>query len=223
MPKFDPAVSIGPWKGGQDIGVTISYLHASRLKDPLVIHPLLACLTWDPKPYGKYIFWNVVEFPAMACIYIDYDETPTVSVIYSSAATSNREANRMIKERFQPATSPKVEELHLLHYDTGWSIRIANRLGVNITDVFQGIFDFFASPLYVDELGEMHPSAVRTMEQQYFERRAQGFYDTFEGYRKSDALLNMTYFNGIRYDPSAAERKLNFRATNVFILSLNNC
>jgi hypothetical protein len=53
---------------------------------------------------------------------------------------------RLIKERFQPATHPKVEELHLLHYDTGWaygvtqfaacgadarwSIRVANRLGV---------------------------------------------------------------------------------------------
>lgn len=26
---------------------------------------------------------------------------------------------RLVKERFQPATHPKVEELHLLHYDTG--------------------------------------------------------------------------------------------------------
>ena len=43
-------------------------------------------------------------------------------------------ARRMIKERFQPATSPKVEELHLLHSDTGWSIRIANRLGVKSVD-----------------------------------------------------------------------------------------
>lgn len=207
MPKFDPAVCIGPWKGGQQVGVTIPYLQAAKLKRPLLIHPLLECLTWDPKPYGKYISWNVVEFPMMACIYIDYDDTPT----------------ELVKERFQPATSPKVEELHLLHYDTGWSIRIANRLGVNLTDVLQGVFEFFASPLYVDELGEMHPRAVRIMEQQYFEKRAQGFYDTFKGYRKSDALLGQTYFNGIRYQPELAERKLNFRATNVFILSLGNC
>jgi hypothetical protein len=60
-------------------------------------------------------------------------------------------------------------------------------------------------------------------EQQYFEKRAQGFFDTFEGYRKSDALLAMTYFNGMRYDPVAAERRLNYRATNVFVLSLGNC
>lgn len=26
---------------------------------------------------------------------------------------------RFVKERFQPATSPKVEELHLVHLDTG--------------------------------------------------------------------------------------------------------
>jgi hypothetical protein len=25
----------------------------------------------------KYLSWNVVEFPAMACIYIDYDDTAT--------------------------------------------------------------------------------------------------------------------------------------------------
>lgn len=48
MPKFDPAVCIGPWKGGQSIGVVASYLQASQLKQPLKIHPLLACVTWDP-------------------------------------------------------------------------------------------------------------------------------------------------------------------------------
>ncbi|WWD17496.1 hypothetical protein CI109_101937 [Kwoniella shandongensis] len=129
----------------------------------------------------------------------------------------------LIKERFQPATSPKVEELILLHDTTGWCIRVANRLGVNITDVLTGIFDFFASPLYVDELGEMHPRAVRVMEQQYFEKRAQGFHDIFEGYRKSDALLGMTYFNGIRYNDDLVMRKLNYVATNVLVLSLGNC
>ncbi|KAL7421557.1 hypothetical protein Q5752_003326 [Cryptotrichosporon argae] len=256
MPKFDPAVSLGPWKGGQNFGVsalaaltplaplalaalvsqpliagvTLSYLHASALRSPLAIHPLLACVTWDPKPYGKYLAWNVVEFPALACIYVDYDDTPTGACLGLLADLWARELV-FVKERFQPATSPKVEELHLLHEDTGtedgtdgsWSIRVANRLGVNITDVLQGIFDFFASPLYVDELGEMHPRAVRIMEQQYFEKRTQGFFDTFAGYRKSDALLGTSYFNGIRHDADVCTRRLGFAAPNVFVLSLGNC
>jgi hypothetical protein len=67
------------------------------------------------------------------------------------------------------------------------------------------------------------PTTTDIREQQYFEKRAQGFFDTFEGYRKSDALLAMTYFNGMRYDPAAAERRLNYRATNVFVLNLGNC
>jgi hypothetical protein len=67
------------------------------------------------------------------------------------------------------------------------------------------------------------PRLLTVREQQYFEKRANGFHDTFEGYRKSDALLAMTYFAGIRYDPEMAERKLNYRATNVFILTLGNC
>ncbi|WVQ82399.1 hypothetical protein IAT38_004527 [Cryptococcus sp. DSM 104549] len=221
MPKFDPPLCIGPFKGGQQIGVVIPYLQASKLKDPLKLHPLLECLTWDPKPYGKYMEWNVVEFPAMACIWIDYDDTPTGRLRIRTRARLT--VRRLVKERFQPATSPRVEELHLLHDSTGWSIRIANRLGVNITDVLTGIFDFFASPLYVDELGEMHPRAVRVMEQQYFEKRQHGFYDLFEGYRKSDALLNMTYFGGIRYDPEFCMHKLNFVATNVLVLTLGNC
>ncbi|ORX36892.1 hypothetical protein BD324DRAFT_651367 [Kockovaella imperatae] len=178
-------IEIGPFKGGQNVGVTIPYIQAATLSLPLRIHPLLECMPWMPKiTYPRYISWNVVEFPVTA----------------------------MIKERFQPATSPKVEELHLLHDETGWSIRIANRLGVNVTDVLTGIFDFFASPL-----------AVRVMEQQYFEKREYGFYDTFLGYRKSDALLNKTYFDGIRYDPDEAFKRLNYRATNVMVLSLNNC
>jgi hypothetical protein len=33
----------------------------------------------------------------------------------------------------------------------------------------------------------------------------------------------MTLQDGIRWDPVAVERKLNFKATNVLVLSLNNC
>ncbi|UOH80717.1 hypothetical protein LQV05_003374 [Cryptococcus neoformans] len=68
--------------------------------------------------------------------------------------------------------------------------------GITCEDVLFAIYDFFASPLYVDELGEMHPRAVRIMEQQYFEKRRMGFFDLMEGYRKSDALLGATYFDG---------------------------
>jgi hypothetical protein len=35
--------------------------------------------------------------------------------------------------------------------------------------------------------------------------------------------VNRTYFDGIRFDPEAARRKLNFAATNVLILRLSNC
>jgi hypothetical protein len=47
--------------------------------------------------------------------------------------------------------------------------------------------------------------------------------DAFEGYRKSDALLGLTYFNGIRWMPDYVHSKLNFRASNVFVMNLNNC
>jgi hypothetical protein len=33
-----------------------------------------------------------------------------------------------IKERGQPATSPIVEELNLGHVETGWSVRVRNRM-----------------------------------------------------------------------------------------------
>lgn len=41
-------LTTSPFKGGHDIGVTLSYLQAGKLKQPLVIHPLLECKTWDP-------------------------------------------------------------------------------------------------------------------------------------------------------------------------------
>lgn len=76
-----------------------------------------------------------------------------------------------------------------------------------------------------DFLYQSHVSVrkLTDREQQYFEKRSLGFIDSFEGYRKSDTLLGQTYFNGIRWDPIYAERKLNFRATNVFVLNLRNC
>jgi hypothetical protein len=85
MPKFDPAVSIGyvsilclsfrlgtkerltitsPFKGGQSIGVTLSYLQASRLKQPLKIHPLLECKTWDPSTSPHHCLPSLILYDA---------------------------------------------------------------------------------------------------------------------------------------------------------------
>ncbi|ODN81923.1 hypothetical protein L202_02267 [Cryptococcus amylolentus CBS 6039] len=154
-----------------------------------------------------------------AAIWVDFDDTETVSLWpnvegrFLPAASFFVNRNVRIKERGQPATSPIVEELNLGHVETGWAIRVRNRMvrtfsvnlrlklnvlrkGITCEDVLFAIYDFFASPLYVDELGEMHPRAVRIMEQQYFEKRRMGFFDLMEGYRKSDALLGATYFDG---------------------------
>ncbi|OXC66780.1 hypothetical protein AYX13_04650 [Cryptococcus neoformans] len=151
-----------------------------------------------------------MQHPMFAAIWVDFDDTET----------------EWIKERGQPATSPIVEELNLGHVETGWSIRVRNRMGITCEDVLFAIYDFFASPLYVDELGEMHPRAVRIMEQQYFEKRRMGFFDLMEGYRKSDALLGATYFDGIHNDPESVERlkiKYNFHSSNLLLLRLGNC
>nr|XP_019045290.1 hypothetical protein I302_05679 [Kwoniella bestiolae CBS 10118]OCF24220.1 hypothetical protein I302_05679 [Kwoniella bestiolae CBS 10118] len=223
----DAAITIGPFKPSRPgYGPVLSYLQAAQLDTPLKIHPLLQLRTWDPKPYAKYLAWNVIEHPMFAAIWVDYDG---------------------IKERGQPATSPIVEEINIGHVETGWSIRVRNRMGITCEDVLFAIYDFFASPLYVDELGEMHPRAVRIMEQQYFEKRRMGFFDLMEGYRKSDALLGQTYFDGyvldlvtnsslhitpgmtfeeIHNDQESVERlkkKYNFHSANLLLLRLGNC
>ncbi|ODO09925.1 hypothetical protein I350_02148 [Cryptococcus amylolentus CBS 6273] len=219
----DAAITIGPFKPARPgYGPVLSYLQAAQLTTPLKIHPLLQLRTWDPKPYPKYLAWNAIEHPMFAAIWVDFDG---------------------IKERGQPATSPIVEELNLGHVETGWAIRVRNRMvrtfsvnlrlklnvlrkGITCEDVLFAIYDFFASPLYVDELGEMHPRAVRIMEQQYFEKRRMGFFDLMEGYRKSDALLGATYFDGIHNDPESVERlknKYNFHSSNFLLLRLGNC
>lgn len=64
------------------------------------------------------------------------------------------------------------------------------------------------------------------MEQQYFEKRRMGFFDLMEGYRKSDALLGATYFDGIHNDPESVERlkvKYNYHSSNLLLLRLGNC
>lgn len=207
----DKAINIGPFKPSRPgYGPVLSYLQAAQLQTPLKIHPLLQLRSWDPKPYAKYLAWNTIEHPMFAAIWIDYDDTET----------------EWIKERGQPATSPIVEEINLGHIESGWSIRVRNRMGITCEDVLFAIYDFFASPLYVDELGEMHPRAVRIMEQQYFEKRRMGFFDLMEGYRKSDAMLGLTYFDGIHNDQESVDRlvgKFNFHSANMLLLRLNNC
>lgn len=47
-----------------------------------------------------------------------------------------------------------------------------------------------------------------------------------EGYRKSDALLGATYFDGIHNDPESVERlkvKYNYHSSNLLLLRLGNC
>ncbi|KAH8081523.1 hypothetical protein HD553DRAFT_315708 [Filobasidium floriforme] len=208
----DPAIIIGPFKPSRPgYGPVLSYLQAAQLQDPLIIHPLLNLQGWDKKPYAKYLAYNITEHPQFAAIWVDYDDTET----------------EWIKERGQPATSPIVEELNLGHVETGWCVRVRNRMGITCEDVLFAIFDFFASPLYVDELGEMHPRAVRIMEQQFFEKRRLGFFDGgIEGYRKADALLGKVYFNGLYNDGYARQllkKKYNFNASNLLLLELGTC
>ncbi|TYJ56458.1 hypothetical protein B9479_002861 [Cryptococcus floricola] len=214
----DAAITIGPFKPARPgYGPVLSYLQAAQLTTPLKIHPLLQLRTWDPKPYPKYLAWNAIEHPMFAAIWVDFDDTETLLLLCQQ---------EWIKERGQPATSPIVEELNLGHVETGWAIRVRNRMGITCEDVLFAMYDFFASPLYVDELGEMHPRAVRIMEQQYFEKRRMGFFDLMEGYRKSDALLGATYFDGIHNDPESVERlknKYNFHSSNFLLLRLGNC
>lgn len=109
----DAAITIGPFKPSRPgYGPVLSYLQAAQLPTPLRIHPLLQLRTWDPKPYAKFLTWNTIEHPMFAAIWVDYDDTET----------------EWIKERGQPATSPIVEELNLGHVETGWSIRVRNRM-----------------------------------------------------------------------------------------------
>ncbi|WWD05254.1 hypothetical protein V865_003327 [Kwoniella europaea PYCC6329] len=213
---------VEPVGAPRDAAITIGPFKPSR-PGYGPIHPLLQLRTWDPKPYAKYLAWNVIEHPMFAAIWVDFDG---------------------IKERGQPATSPIVEEINIGHVETGWSIRVRNRMGITCEDVLFAIYDFFASPLYVDELGEMHPRAVRIIvcphdnsgEKQKttsliwvdvsFGKRRMGFFDLMEGYRKSDALLGQTYFDGIHNDQESVERlkkKYNFHSANLLLLRLGNC
>lgn len=66
-------------------------------------------------------------------------------------------------------------------------------------------------------------SRIERREQQFFEKRTQGFHDDFKGYRKSDALLGMTYYNGLSDESEVVMRRLNYRAANVLVLKLGNC
>nr|KIR89203.1 hypothetical protein I308_00206 [Cryptococcus tetragattii IND107] len=197
----DAAITIGPFKPSRPgYGPVLSYLQAAQLPTPLRIHPLLQLRTWDPKPYAKFLTWNAIEHPMFAAIWVDYDDTETVRSSFHNAIT--------------------------LPTDTSLVVIYEFRNGITCEDVLFAIYDFFASPLYVDELGEMHPRAVRIMEQQYFEKRRMGFFDLMEGYRKSDALLGATYFDGIHNDPESVERlklKYNFHSSNLLLLRLGNC
>ncbi|KAL7420563.1 hypothetical protein Q5752_004514 [Cryptotrichosporon argae] len=184
----DAAITIGPFKPSRPgYGPVLSYLQAAQLDTPLKIHPLLNLRTWDPKPYGKFLAWNVIEHPMFAAIWVDYDDTET----------------EWIKERGQPATSPIVEELNLGHVET-------------------------ARTSYSPSTTSSHrlTRARSELEQQYFEKRRMGFFDLMEGYRKSDALLGQTYFDGIHSDPESVQRlknKYNFHSANLLLLRLGNC
>ncbi|KIR27297.1 hypothetical protein I307_05139 [Cryptococcus deuterogattii 99/473] len=161
--NYSPAITIGPFKPSRPgYGPVLSYLQAAQLPTPLRIHPLLQLRTWDPKPYAKFLTWNTIEHPMFAAIWVDYDDTETVCSFFHNAIT--------------------------LTTDTSLLVIYEVRNGITCEDVLFAIYDFFASPLYVDELGEMHPRAVRIIS------KSAGWVSL--SYRKSDALLGATYFDG---------------------------
>lgn len=56
-----------------------------------------------------------------------------------------------------------------------------------------------------------HPGELMTVHEAdgSFEKRRMGFFDLMEGYRKSDALLGQTYFDGLHNDPESVQRLKN--------------
>ncbi|KAJ9100881.1 hypothetical protein QFC20_005370 [Naganishia adeliensis] len=140
----DPAIVIGPFKPSRPgYGPVLSYLQASQLPDPLVIHPLLNLQGWDRRPYATHHAFLHYDANHLECV-SPFTSGISVSIYelldLGDATDADREAEHpmfaaiwvdyddseteWIKERGQPATSPIVEELNLGHVETGKEIPI---------------------------------------------------------------------------------------------------
>ncbi|KAG7529774.1 hypothetical protein FFLO_05414 [Filobasidium floriforme] len=206
-PTRKKGIALHPWQPGPGHSQILTYLQAGMHSRALKLHPLLDLTMWDPKVERNRTSCKPTFLTSPGPLppadrsggseQVDPD-LPAYAVIWIDEEAQETE---LVGERDHAATQPRVEELYCCHAETGWVVRVRNRGGVTVNDVLHAI-----SPLYVDEMMEMHPRGVRIMEQRYFEARAMfggmapGM-GMFDGYRKADALLGRTFFNGIKWDP----------------------
>jgi len=128
----------------------------------------------------------------------------------------------------QPATCPRVNELHILTKLTPWvtSVKASNpKRGITLTDVTDALWATYGESHITD--AEWATLPVREQErvrrsnvQNQMAWPGGGYSPSPKEFRRADWLRDKHFFDGLELDDEYAEKRLGFKAPNIFVMVL---
>lgn len=128
-------------------------------------------------------------------------------------------------DKDQPATLPRVQELYVITEYSPWCTIIRNDNGVTMNDVCQAMWKEYSENLVTD--AEMHSLHPRTQEQvkraamsNSQSRQQFGIHYSGQHIRRVDWLRERVMFDKMVSNDAYAEKRLGFKAPNIFVMHL---
>ncbi|KAG8905860.1 hypothetical protein FRB99_008071 [Tulasnella sp. 403] len=202
------------FSAGPNYGPVLTTTDLYLLNCPLAIHPILTHSFG-----GFHLILNLASGHAGG-----YDP-------------GNKDQDLELAHGNEPATIPRVQEVHIISKLTPWHTHIRNPGGVTVADVCTALGKQYSEVLITD--AELSTLAPRTKDQvRRAAANAQQIYGApgWDGYYGSPSpgrpggerlsrfawLRDRIFFDGLEKDDAFAQQQLGFKAPNIFIMQVTS-
>jgi hypothetical protein len=142
---------------------------------------------------------------------------------YSEA---DRDKDLAFTHKDEPATLPRVQELFIITRISPWVTTVRNERGVTIGDVCQSMWQQYSeSQITEAEFGALPPRWQEQVKRAAANTQSHwGLYYNSPSqtpkFRRTDWLRDKVFFDGLELDAEYTEKRLGFKAPNVFVMDL---
>jgi len=201
MGDLIPKWSAGPAYGPILSSVDLYLLQTAAGVKSLSIHPILT--------------------HSLAAFHLVFNLSTGQTGGYSEA---DRDKDLAFTHKDEPATLPRVQELFIITRISPWVTTVRNERGVTIGDVCSSMWQQYSeNPITEAEFAALPPRWQEQVKRAAANTQNQwGYYSPSQNarYKRTDWLRDKVFFDGLELDAEYTEKRLGFKAPNVFVMDL---
>jgi len=196
------AAYVNKWAAGANYGPVVSQTDLYLLKPKMLLNPILT-------------------------------REAAFSIVFDIASGSVTGFNDQSAERdypftqgTEPATLPRLQEVHIISPESPWCTTVRNDNGVTLQDIFTQLWKDYTDHLITDAEINACPARVQEVIKRYSMNSSQSAYAIYSPspgrLRRIDWLRDRHMFESMSINDAYVESRLGFSAPNVFCMRVSN-